>query len=107
MMARRRGTQNSYFLRIIECFRITTCSGVDFNAMGSSAMTCPLVPENRSGRRRFASAVTGRVSYCPIHGGLEPWTIRRPVHNGGMEVLNDCAIRIDERVLPGVQVAVT
>ena len=44
----------------------------------------------------------GRVSYCPLQGGLEPWTMRRPARNGGMGELNDRAIRVNERVLLGV-----
>ena len=47
-----------------------------------------------------------RDAYYPVHGELEPWTIRRPARNGGIGVLNDRAIRIDKRVLLGAQVAV-
>lgn len=48
----------------------------------------------------------GRDAYYPVHGELEPWTIKRQAHNRGRGMLNDRAIRIDERVLRGVQVAV-
>ena len=48
----------------------------------------------------------GRDAYYPVHGELEPWTIRRPARNGGIGMLNDRVIRIDEQVLIGAQVAV-
>ena len=47
-----------------------------------------------------------RDAYYPVHGELEPWTIRRPARNGGIGMLNDRVIRIDEQVLIGAQVAV-
>ena len=47
-----------------------------------------------------------RDAYYPVHGELEPWTIRRPARNCGIGMLNDRVIRIDEQVLIGAQVAV-
>lgn len=81
-------------------------SGSDFNAVRSSAMACPLAPENRCGAQALCRCRDGRDAYHPVHGELEPWTIRRPARNGGMGELNDRAIRVNERVLLGVWVAV-
>mgnify|MGYP001272340069 CR=1 FL=1 len=59
-------------------------------------------PGKPLGAQALCLCRNGRVSYCPLQGGLEPWTMRRPARNGGMGELNDRAIRVNERVLLGV-----
>lgn len=59
-------------------------------------------PGKPLGAQALCLCRNARVSYCPLQGGLEPWTMRRPARNGGMGELNDRAIRVNERVLLGV-----
>lgn len=59
-------------------------------------------PGKPLGAQALCLCRNGRVSYCPLQGGLEPSTMRRPARNGGMGELNDRAIRVNERVLLGV-----
>ena len=66
----------------------------------------PVGPGKPLGAQALCLCRDGSDAYYPVHGELEPWTIRRPARNGGIGMLNNRAIRIDERVLPGVQVAV-
>ncbi len=66
----------------------------------------PVGPGKPLGAQALCHCCDGKDAYYPVHGKLEPWTINRPARNGGMGVLNDCAIRADERGLPKVQVAV-
>ena len=66
----------------------------------------PVSPGKPLGAQALCLCCDGRDAYYPFHGELEPWMIRRSARNGGIGMLNNRAIRIDERVLPGVQVAV-
>ena len=66
----------------------------------------PVGPGKPLGAQALCLCRDARDAYYPVHGELEPWTIRRPARNGGIGMLNDRVIRIDKRVLLGAQVAV-
>ena len=66
----------------------------------------PVSPGKPLGAQALCLCRDARDAYYPVHGELEPWTMRRPAHKGGIGMLNDSIIRIDEQVLIGAQVAV-
>jgi lipoprotein-anchoring transpeptidase ErfK/SrfK len=66
----------------------------------------PVGTGNPLGAQVLCLCRDGSDVYYPVHGELESWAIRRPARNGGIGMLNDRVIRIDERVLFGVQRAV-